>query len=394
VRSGATWVRAQPIGRRDVALAAVVLVLSLIPGVRELGTTMWDTPQRRLDGAAIVLVLGQALPLAFRHRAPALCLIVVSAAFFVYQCLGYPPTLSSLALYLALYTAGSRQISHRPALVGAGVVAYVALALCLESQGSSNRAIEYPAFFALPAGCWMVGVWARARFREQAERQRRERESAMQVERERIARELHDVVTHHVTAMVVQADATPYLLDGDRGLVETNLSSISDTGRRALGDLRELLNVLSPAHDRPSAPRGPTAGKLHELVEQTRTVGQPVELIEDWDPDLLEDGVDLTAYRVVQEALTNALKHAPGRRTVVHVRRDAPDRVVVEVTTDGSGAGVATVLARARPAVPSGRGLDGLRRRVAMAGGELAVGPEADGRWVVRASLPANRRPA
>ena len=216
----------------------------------------------------------------------------------------------------------------------------------------------------------------------------------MQVERERIARELHDVVTHHVTAMVVQADATPYLLDGDRGLVEANLSSISDTGRRALGDLRELLNVLSPAHDRPSAPRGPTAGKLQELVEQTRTVGQPVELIEDWDPDLLEDGVDLTAYRVVQEALTNALKHAPGRRTVVHVRRDAPDRVVVEVTTDGPGAGVATVLARARPAVPSGRGLDGLRRRVAMAGGELAVGPEADGRWVVRATLPANRRPA
>lgn len=394
VRSGVAWVQAQPIGRRDAALAAAVLVLALIPGARELGTTMWDAPQRGLDGPAIVLVLGQALPLTFRHRAPALSLIAVSAAFFVYQCFGYPATVASLALYLSLYTVGARQVRHRLVLAGAGIGAYVALALCLQSQGSPNRAIEYVAFFALPAACWMFGVWARNRVREQAEHQRLEQESAMQVERERIARELHDVVTHHVTAMVVQADATPYLLDGDRGVVEANLSAISDTGRRALGDLRELLNVLSPAHDRPSAPRGPTAGKLHELVEQTRTVGQPVELIEDWDPDLLEDGVDLTAYRVVQEALTNALKHAPGRRTVVHVRCEVPDHVLVEVTTDGPGAGVANVLAHARPAVPSGRGLDGLRQRVSMAGGELVVGPQADGRWVVRATLPATRRSA
>jgi signal transduction histidine kinase len=392
----AAWVQALPIGRWDVALAAGLTVLAFIPGVSGLGTTMWDSPQRSLDGWASVLVLGLALPLAYRHRAPGLSLLVISAAFFGYQGLGYPSSIASLALYPALYTAGARQISHRKALIAVEILGYIGLAVCLEAQGSTNVFIEYVAFLVVPAGCWLVGVWARSRLRDQAERTEREQAAAMQAERDRIARELHDVVTHHVTAMVVQADATPYLLDGDRGRIEANLSMISDTGRRALGDLRELLQVLSPAHDEQRAPREPTAGKLHDLVEQTRSVGQPVELIESCSPDSpdqLDDGVDLTAYRVVQEALTNALKHAPGRRTVVELRSDGPEKMVVEVTTAGPGEGSQNILARGRPPVPSGRGLDGLRQRVAAVGGQLVAEAGPDGRFVVRATLPIGAGP-
>ena len=384
----AAWIQAQPIGRRDVALAAGLTVLAFIPGASGLGTTMWDSPQRSLDGWATVLILGLALPLAYRTRAPGLSLLAISAAFFGYQSLGYPSSIASLALYPALYTAGARQISHRKALIGVEVLGYIGLSVCLEAQGSTNVFIEYVAFFVLPVGCWLVGVWARSRLRDQAERIEREQAAAMQAERDRIARELHDVVTHHVTAMVVQADATPYLLDGDRGRVEVNLSMISDTGRRALGDLRELLQVLSPAHDAKRAPREPTAGKLHDLVEQTRNVGQPIELIESCSPDQLDDGVDLTAYRVVQEALTNALKHAPGRRTVVELRSVSSETMVVEVTTAGPGEGSQNVLARGRQPVPSGRGLEGLRQRVAAVGGRLVAEAGADGSFVVRATLP------
>ena len=384
-------VRAQPVGRRDAALAAGFTVLAFTPGVAGQGTGVgWETPQRSFDVLAALLVLGHSLPLAIRHRAPALCLSLISVSFLVYQCLGYRPTVASFALYLALYTAGMLVVRHRWGLLAAEIIAYVVLAVCLEALGSPNTAVWYPQFFAVPAACWMFGVWARSRLRQQERLQQLALEAAMQDERERIARELHDVVTHHVTAMLVQADALPYRLDTasaeGRQRAETDLASISATGRRALADLRELLGVLSPAHDAQAAPREPTAGSLRELVEQTRLVGQPVELVEDCPSQAVDDATDLAVYRVVQEALTNALKHAPGRRTVVRVLSGRPGHVIVEVGTEGPG----HVPARGPRAPASGRGLDGLRQRMALAGGELATERGADGSFVVRATLPVD----
>ena len=394
MRSGRTLanrVRAQPVGRRDAALAAGFTLLAFTPGLSGQGTSMgWETPQRSFDALAALLVLGHCLPLAILHRAPALCLSLISVSFFVYQCLGYRPTVASFALYLALYTAGMLVVRHRWELMAAEIIAYVVLAVCLEALGSPNTAIWYPQFFAVPAACWMFGVWARTRLRRHEQLQELTLEAAMRDERERIARELHDVVTHHVTAMLVQADALPYRLDTasaeGQQRAETDLSSISATGRRALADLRELLGVLSPAHDAKAAPREPTAGSLRELVEQTRLVGQPIELVEDYPSRGIDDSTGLAVYRVVQEALTNALKHAPGRRTVVHVLSGPPGHVIVEVRTEGPGRGPA----RGSRPVPSGRGLDGLRRRTALAGGELAAERGADGGFVVRATLPVD----
>jgi signal transduction histidine kinase len=204
----------------------------------------------------------------------------------------------------------------------------------------------------------------------------------MNRERARIAHELHDIVTHHVTAMVVQAHAAQYLVSGEPDRVSAGLTAISETGRRALADLRDLLAVLRVPEPAAGSERSPTLSQLAELVERTRAAGQPVELIEEGTPRRGSDGVELAAYRVAQESLTNALKHAPGRRTVVRVGHLA-DEIRVEVTTaagpDGAGR---------RPAGRSGHGLLGLAERVGLYGGELRAGPAPDGTFQVHATIP------
>ncbi len=373
--------KALPPGTRDALLAAVVAALSFTPGLAGKGTSLdWPAPQRPVDLLAVLLVLAQSLPLALRTRTPALCLALVSSAFFAYQCLSYPPSFASIALYVALYSAGTHQARHRYATAAAWVAGYVATAVCLVALGSPFPFTEHLDFLPLPVGCWLMGSWARTRFHDQERQQRRDLEAAMREERERIARELHDVVTHHVTAMVMQADATLYVPPEDRPKIEAGMSAVGTIGRRALADLRELLGVLTPRHDAEPAPRAPTAELFGDLVERTRLVGQPVDVVEDGVPHAIDGIAELAAYRVVQEALTNALKHAPGRRTVVRVSHTVPAEVTVEVTTDGAGATTGRST--------SGRGLAGLHRRVSLAGGELTTRQRDDGGFVLRARLP------
>ena len=211
----------------------------------------------------------------------------------------------------------------------------------------------------------------------EAERRRAVAETTRTAERTRIAGELHDVVTHHVTAMVVQAEAARYLTAAPERLDQT-LTAITDSGRRAIKDLRHLLDLLNPDHG--AEPRLPSVGELGALVEQTRQAGQPVEFTQDGTPTETPGGAEVAAYRVVQEALTNALKHAHGSRTTVHVRHGETE-TTVEVGNDGTGA---------RSASPggSGRGLAGLRERVDVLGGEFSAGPRAGGGFVVRARIP------
>jgi signal transduction histidine kinase len=378
-------VRPLPAGRRDALLTAAVVVLSFTPGFADKGTNLgWTTPQRAFGLLATLLVLGHCLPLLVRTRAPALCLALVSAAFVAYQCLGYRPTAATIPLYGALYSAGRHQVRRRQATAAAWTAGYAALTGCLIALGAPDPPITAVEFLALPAGCWLLGSLARTRLHQQARLQRHSMAAAMREERERIARDLHDVVTHHVTAMVMQADATHYVAPEDRTKIEAGLAAIGGAGRRALADLRELLGLLSPGHDAESAPRAPTAGLFSDLVAQTRLAGQPVDLVEDGPARVIDGITALAAYRVVQEALTNALKHAPGRRTVVRLTWSVPDQVTVGVTTAGGG----YASARAPRTLPSGRGLAGLRQRVLLAGGELTTRHEADGGFVVRARLP------
>jgi signal transduction histidine kinase len=208
---------------------------------------------------------------------------------------------------------------------------------------------------------------------------------ATAVERARIARELHDVVTHHVTAMVVQADAAQFLVGSAPERAGDGLVAISDTGRRALTELRHLLGVLEATGDSAVVDRAPTLGRLGDLVEQARMSGQPVELTERGDQRQRAVDVELAAYRVVQEALTNAVKHAKGRPTAVTVNHH-DDHLDIEVTTHGS--------AGAAPVVPSGgRGLEGLRERVRMLDGELVAAAGPDGGFSVRARIPSRSEP-
>jgi signal transduction histidine kinase len=366
-------------GRRDVLLAAVITVLSFVPGLADKGTALgWPVPHRSLDLLATVLVLGHSLPLALRTRSPVTCLTLVSAAFAAYQCLGYRPTFATCALYIALYSAGSYQLRRRRLTVAVWSAGFAALALGLTILGSPNRPHEYAEFFATPAACWLAGTLVRRRLGEQAGEQQRRLEAARREERDSLARDLHDVVTHHVTAMVMQADAGRYVPPDDRAGIEKGLSAIGDTGRRALADLRHLLGVLSPGHD---APRAPATGSLHELVDRVRSAGQPVELIESGHPRRVGDVAELTAYRVVQEALTNALKYAPGRITTVRVSSAIPGQLAVEVTTEGPASG-------APDRAPSGgRGLTGLRQRVSQTGGQMDSYLREDGGFVVSATL-------
>ncbi|MEV6237894.1 histidine kinase [Lentzea sp. NPDC051838] len=325
---------------KDVALAAAFLLLSFVPGMSAVAVEIGDLPERPADWLAVVLVVALSVPLAVRTKWPRLCLVVVGLAFVAYQALSYPPVFASLALYVALYTVGVR--GRRPWEAVAG---YVVLAVVLHLLGSPNRLQDFVLFGLALAGMWFVG--------DQVRRRRAQAESA---ERARIARELHDVVTHHVTAMVVQADAAQFVPEKDTA----GLAAISSTGRRALSELRHLLGVLEATGEHG---RTPAAGEVADLVEQARLAGQPVELTEEGAPRAL----DLAAYRVVQEALTNALKHAAGQPTTVLVRHGS-GHVEIEVVT-ASPAG----------AQSDGRGLSGLRERVRTAGGRFEAGPHRAG---------------
>jgi signal transduction histidine kinase len=216
---------------------------------------------------------------------------------------------------------------------------------------------------------WAVGAGLRRNRLAEMEHRRHAEETARAAERTRIARELHDVVTHHVTAMVVQAEAARYLTAAPERLDEA-LTAVSDTGRHAITDLRHLLDLLNPAH----------GDELRVLVEQTRRAGQPVELVEQGSSPDTPGGAGATVYRVAQEALTNALKYDHGARTSVTVRYGVGE-VDVRVSTDGSGSSTASPGG-------SGRGLAGLRERVGTLGGDFTAGPRAEGGFLVTARIP------
>jgi signal transduction histidine kinase len=380
-------IRSWPAAYKDPTIAVIVTVLSFTPGFADKGTIVgWPAAQRPFDVLAASLVVAQAFALVLRSRMPAVCLTLVSAAFFAYQVLGYRPTFATVALYLSLYSAGMLQHRRRTVTALSWTAGYALMTVLLIDGGSPFPLRDYLLFLALPAGCWALGVWSRSRFREQARLHSRRTAEELNEERERIARELHDVVTHHVTAMVMQADATQYVPAGDRAKLEAGLTAIGATGRRALGDLRELLGVLHPGHDAVPAAKEPAVGRVADLVAQTRAAGQPVEFLEDPSAPTLDGLTSLAVYRVVQEGLTNALKHAPGRPTVVRLESSPGAGVAVQVATDGDHDEPASAR-RAHP-VPSGRGLDGLRRRVALAGGEFTAHRSPDGSFLLDARFP------
>jgi signal transduction histidine kinase len=251
---------------------------------------------------------------------------------------------------------------------------------------------------------WAAGTLSRTKraslqaARSRADRAEAEldRQAAMAAERERarIARELHDVVAHHVSLIAVQAEAAASLLPGRPDQAGSAVDIIGDTARQALTELRRLLGVLrGPAERLETAPSA-SLGELGEVLDQVRGAGLPVDFEVVGTPGPLSPGVDLTAYRIVQEALTNTIRHARATQAAVTLRYE-PGYITVSVTDsgrrpDGPPAARAGVIAPPGPLLTgSGLGLAGIAERVASCGGNLSVGPtEADG-FAVTARLPA-----
>ncbi|MGW6599866.1 sensor histidine kinase [Streptomyces sp. NPDC055036] len=357
-------------------LGPVLLVASLLPGLRGHGTVIGTVPDRPFDALAVVAVACESLPLVVCRRWPVACLAVVSLGFVADQLRGYH-SLAGTGLALALVGVGSWLERHRRVTVLAFTAAYVSFWIALHQLDAGESPAEFVMFYLALALMWGIGAWLRSTRAAEAERRRRVAEETRVAERTRIARELHDVVTHHVTAMVVQAEAARYLTAVPERL-DQSLTAVTDTGRRAMTDLRHLLDLLNPDHS--TEPRTPPVGRLLTLVEDTRRAGQPVEFTERGMPAESTGSADLVAYRVVQEALTNALKYAHGSRTEVLVRHGNKE-ITVEVGTDGSGSGAASPGG-------SGRGLAGLRERVDVLGGDFSAGRRTDGGFAVRARIP------
>jgi signal transduction histidine kinase len=339
--------------------------------------------------AVVVPVAGLAMAtLAWRRAAPTTVAVVVLLASLLMSLTAqgeFPPQLPFVADLLAVYTAASCLAGRRAWVAGALTLALVWVSHSVTGDGDPGDFLP-----ALVWGApWAAGRLVRRRLLEAAQvatdaalavqqHDDQLREAAAR-ERDRIARELHDVVAHGVSLMVVQAGAERLRLGADAPQTRDVLDDIERAGRTALGELRTMLAVLRAADGAEVTARTPqpTLTDLPELVERVRDAGVTVQL----DADLAADvpaTVGLSAYRIVQEALTNALKHAPGRPATVSVYRDA-DRLLIEVTSP-------------LPAVPAqadgpGRGLVGMSERAALHGGTVSSGPDG-GCWRVVASLP------
>lgn len=378
VQRSLRWWRARSSVGQDAVLAGLVAAGAFTPGMSGTGVLFAQLAARPLDALGVLLVSAQCLPLVVRRRMPRTCLAVIGAAFAAHQLLGYPETFAAVGLFAALYSVGTHLAARRRPTALAAAAGYAALAVAAHRLGSPERLLDHLVFFLVLAACWVVGSVVRARAASEADRQQLVAQAAVAAERARIAAELHDVVTHHVTAMVVQADAASVLVDSAPDRVVTGLTAIGDTGRAALTELRVLLGVLNPTG--PDAGRAPAVGSISDLVQRVRAAGQPVELVQTGTPRPVPGAPELAVHRVVQESLTNALKHAPGSPTVVTVDHGG-DAIDVEVVTRSSTTVPAT-------APGSGRGLAGLAERVQLTGGQLVAGPRDGGRFAVSAHIP------
>jgi signal transduction histidine kinase len=372
----------------DRWLAVVFFGLAFVPALSSVSAELGDRHGRLPEVLAVVLILGQTLPLAVRSRRPGLCLAAIGVSFAVYEALGYPAQFGDVTVYIALYSAGAHLERFRRGAALAASTGYLVLTAVVLGLGSPDALVSFGIFYLILAGCWLLGAFVRQRRLEEDVRRRLAAVTATAAERARIARELHDVVTHHVTAMVVQAGAAQYAAEAPEPVV-TALTSIGDTGRAALAELRQLLDVLNSGAGSDPDPEAahtaiPGVGAVRALVERTRTGGQPIDLIEDGDQRALPAAVGLAVYRVVQEGLTNAVKYAAAQPTVVQVGR-RNGRVEVEVANEASPVPLSC---DARRALAGGRGLAGLRDRVGALSGELTAGPQPDGRFLVRAVIP------
>ena len=386
------WRRVEPV--TDPALAAALLAF----GLYDISMHVSDSSFPGSPMAHAVFLAVSVLPLAWRRRTPLAVLLAVMSATLVWTYALYSldqqgPLEGFIALVVAVYTAAAYTSGSAArasaAIVSAGLLAGVV----------SGLAGGEPAGNILPFTLWIIVSYGigrilrrrqlvAAQLGQQVSLLEREREQRVQQavadERARIARELHDVIAHSVSVMVVQAGAGERVLEQEPEQARQALLSIRETGSQTLVEMRRLLGLLRHTEEALSFAPQPGIARLGILVEEVRAAGLPTQLQVEGQPKPLAPGIELSAYRIVQEALTNVRKHAGPANAEVLVGYGAHE-VTLEIRDDGIGPG---------NRASSGHGLIGMRERVALYDGSLETGPRPGGGFLVRARLPLQHQPA
>ncbi|TXC95572.1 sensor histidine kinase [Streptomyces sp. ISID311] len=355
--------------------------------------------------AAAVFVVGLSLVVALRRKAPVQMLLLTAAIGVGQLIIGVQPNPSDFAMLVIAYTVASAPAvprwASRCALAGAllgPALTYWRYAYDDETRPVTANLV-FTTLITVPfVLAWVLGDSMRTRraywaqLEERAARLEKEREAqsriAVAAERARIARELHDVVAHNVSVMVVQADGAAYVLDAAPEQTRQALETISGTGRQALAEMRRLLGVLRTGEQAEGGEYVPQPGveQLEDLMDQVRGAGLPVDFTVEGEPRELPSSVALTVYRIVQEALTNTRKHGgPDVGATVRVSYRDED---LELLVEDDGRGAQQELYEEGGADGLGHGLIGMRERVGMVGGSLTAGPRAGGGFRVSALLP------
>jgi signal transduction histidine kinase len=338
-------------------------------------------------------VVAMFVAVVFRRKSPVIAFAVGALGAAGQVLFGPGDPGSSVPVLVLLYTLAAyepRRVSV-PGLVICVVGAAATFFLSIGGIGAAERFLLATVFSSGTAlVAWVIGDSMRYRraylrsLEDRAARLERERDAQAQIaaaaERARIARELHDVIAHNVSVMVVQADGASYALRTEPERAGQALAAISQTGRLALSEMRRLLGVLRSGDEQADLAPVPGLDQLRELVDQARAAGMSVSLTLDGPPRPLAEGAELAAYRVVQESLTNTRKHGGLAAAARVALRYEPDGLMLQVTDDGLGA--------AAPSDGPGHGRTGMRERIEMYGGTVQAGPRPGGGYQVTARLP------
>jgi signal transduction histidine kinase len=390
----------------DLAVATAVTWLAVAASVRPHALHALHSG-RHIDGVAIALIVAMGVALVLRRRFPLTVLAVCAALTAGFEAHGYRLGLAQAGLLLAMFTVGAQRA--RPwAALAAGVTYAELLYDHFYSWSGSDT------WFYLGTALWVAAValiadGARqlaesrallAAYKEQEQRKHRDREQrAVLLERIRIARELHDVTAHHLSVIAVQAGVARFVIDKEPETADQALRAISEVGSEGLAELRRLISLLRPDDDEgarahTSDPPAPGVAQLPVLIERVGLSGTPSRYTVAGRQRNLPAGIELCVYRVVQESLTNVLKHAPGSSVEVrleyeteNVRVTITDTGTHPVSTRKAGIPAAAITQAARHS-GSGVGLTGMRERAALYGGELSAGRKPDGGFEVALTLP------
>jgi signal transduction histidine kinase len=356
----------------DGLLAVALLVLGLL-GTAPAGRNQ-DIPS--VSGWAYALVIAAALAVAIRRAQPLVTLAVTTVAVSGYLLGGNPYGPILLSLAIAVYTVAAHRPLRVAAVAAAGALTLQAAAGLVEGGLGWDSVAPQITWVTAPLA---IGVTVRVSREQVLQNRRDDARRQADAERLRVAQEVHDVVGHGLAAIMMQADIALHVLPKQPEQAEAALIAISRTSRESLDELRATLGAVRRNDPDDRAPT-PGLARLDALVDRTRAVGVPVSVDITGPLTSLPAAVDLTAYRIVQESLTNVLRHAGAATAAVHVAL-AADNLTVSITDTGRGGPV-------RPDREDGHGLAGMHERVSALGGSLTAGPRPEGGFAVTATLP------